>query len=107
VQVAREREGQLPRVRALQYKILDINGDHPEIGIVKVDGEQIYVVVDAQHTLQLQDTALARKLKSRHGEKVWVVGKPVSNNQFKIWRAGYLGVPKAPSSQPASQPKGE
>lgn len=104
VQVAREREGQLPRVRALQYKILDIGGDHPEIGIVKIEGDQISIVVDKEKTLKLADTALAKRLKSRPGEKVWVVGKPVSNGQFKIWRAGYLGIPKAPASQPTSQP---
>jgi hypothetical protein len=102
--VARERDGwQLPRVRVIDYKIIDMGGDHPEIGIVRVDGEQIFVVVDAQKTLKLMDTALAKRLKARPGEKVWVVGKPVSNGHFKIWRAGYLGVPRvgAASSQPA------
>jgi len=91
VQVEREREGSmLPRVKALGYHIEDIGfGDKPEIGMVKIEGEQVSIVVDKDKTLKLSDTQVARHLIGRDGAKVWIVGKSTSNG-FKAWRVGFL-----------------
>ncbi len=101
----REKDGLLPRVRAVDFKIVELaGGDRPEIGIVKVSGKEISVVVDESRTLKLQDTPVARRLLDKHGEKVWVVGKPVSGGLFKIWRVGFLGVGGRAATQPAAAP---
>lgn len=98
VQVEREHEGSmLPRLRALSYRIEDIGGgDKPEIGFVKIEGDQISVVIDKEKTLKLADTQVARHLLGKEGAKVWVVGKSTSNG-FKAWRVGFLLQPKNPA----------
>lgn len=107
VQVAREREGMLPRVKVVGYRILDVGGgDKPEVGIVEVKDGRVTLVVDEKTRHQLMDTQVARKLVSRVGEKVWIVGKTTSSG-FKVWRVGFIaGKPAAgaASSQPASAP---
>ncbi|MCC6810584.1 MAG: hypothetical protein IT381_24350 [Deltaproteobacteria bacterium] len=105
----REKGGSLlPRVRAVSYRIVELpGGAKPEVGIVRVDGDQVLLKLDGAEQLKLSDTAVAQRLKSHVGEKVWVVGKPISSGLFKVWRVGFLGVPKAPASAPveaSSQP---
>jgi hypothetical protein len=101
VQIEREHEGSmLPRVKALAYQIDDIGGgDKPEIGIVKIEGEQVSVVIDKDKTLKLADTQVARHLRGKDGAKVWVVGKSTSNG-FKAWRVGFLLPAKNPTMPP-------
>ncbi len=95
ISVERQNEGSmLPRMRALQYKIDEVGGgDKPEVGIVKVNGDKVSIVVDKDKTLTLADTQVAHKVKDKSGSKVWVVGK-ASSNGFKAWRVGFL-VPAA------------
>jgi hypothetical protein len=100
----KEKDGLLPRMKATDFRILELaGGDKPEIGHVKVEGTGVHLVIDAKRTLKLQDTPVARRLLQKNGEKVWVVGKPVSGGLFKIWRVGFLGTGGA-ASQPASAP---
>lgn len=106
VKAAKEKGGSLlPRVRALAYKIVELpGGSKPEVGIVEIAGEQISLRQGPNEVLKLADTAVAQRLKGHEGEKVWVVGKQISQG-FKIWRVGFLGTPKQPASQEAaSQP---
>lgn len=107
VQVTRERDGMLPRVKVTGYRILDVGGgDKPEVGVVQIADGKVHLVLDDKSKLALIDTQVSRKLASRAGEKVWVVGKPTSSG-FKVWRVGFIAVKPAeqqPSSQPSSEP---
>ncbi len=96
---SREHEGSLlPRLRVINYRILDIGGgEKPEIGVVKVSGEQVSIS-DSGRDLKLVDTQLARNLRRHVGQKVWVVGKVSTSGLFKAWRVGFLTEPKLPAA---------
>lgn len=62
-----------PTVRASAYRILAIDGEEPSVGILRRDGESVYLEPDEAGGERVELSAVPDGLRDRIGAKVWVI----------------------------------
>lgn len=60
-----------PTLEAAAYEILSVDGERPDVGLLRADGEGLYLEREGRESLRLR--AVTSGLEGRVGAKVWVV----------------------------------
>lgn len=60
-----------PTMEAVAYEILSVDGERPHVGVLRADGEGLYLEREGREPVRLR--AVASGLEDRVGAKVWVV----------------------------------
>lgn len=60
-----------PTLEATAYELLSVDGERPAVGVLRADGQGLYLEREGREPLRLR--AVTSGLESRLGAKVWVV----------------------------------